>query len=131
MHKSEWASILINLFTNSLKAIRRAGVPGQILIECGRVDGMIYLDFMDNGDGIPAANSNRIFDAFFTTTSLSGASAEDGTFAGMGMGLKIVRDIVETAEGQILLRDPKPTFSTCFRILVPEARDEEIPFNAY
>jgi signal transduction histidine kinase/anti-sigma regulatory factor (Ser/Thr protein kinase) len=131
MHKSEWASILINLFTNSLKAIRRAGVPGKISIDCGRVDGMIYLDFMDNGDGIPAANSNRIFDAFFTTTSVSGASDEDGTFAGMGMGLKIVRDIVETAEGRIILREPKPKFSTCFRILVPEASDEEIPSNAY
>lgn len=131
MHKSEWASILINLFTNSLKAIRRAGVSGRILIECGRTDGMIYVDFMDNGDGIPSANSNRIFDAFFTTTSLSGASDEDGTFAGMGMGLKIVRDIVETAEGQIMLRDPKPEFTTCFRILVPEASDEEIPSNAY
>lgn len=131
MHKSEWASILINLFTNSLKAIRRAGVSGKILIECGRADGMIYLDFMDNGDGIPAANSQRIFDAFFTTTSLSGASDEDGTFAGMGMGLKIVRDIVETAEGQIKLMEPKPGFSTCFRVLVPEASDEEIPSNAY
>lgn len=131
MHKSEWASILINLFTNSLKAIRRAGVPGKILIECGRLDGMIYLDFMDNGDGIPVGNSNRIFDAFFTTTSLSGASDEDGTFAGMGMGLKIVRDIVETAQGQIMLREPQPGFSTCFRILTPEASDEELPANAY
>ncbi|WP_152542911.1 sensor histidine kinase [Sphingobium sp. Ant17] len=131
MHKSEWASILINLFTNSLKAIRRAGVQGKIMIECGRADGMIYLDFMDNGDGIPAANSKRIFDAFFTTTSLSGASDEDGTFAGMGMGLKIVRDIVETAEGQIVLQDPKSGFSTCLRVLVPEASDEEIPSNAY
>jgi signal transduction histidine kinase len=131
MHKSEWASILINLFTNSLKAIRRAGITGKVLIECGRIDGMIYLDFMDNGDGIPAGNSNRIFDAFFTTTSISGASDEDGTFAGMGMGLKIVRDIVETAQGQIMLREPNPGFSTCFRVLVPEASDEEIPSNAY
>lgn len=131
MHKSEWASILINLFTNSLKAIRRAGIPGKILIECGRVDGMIYLDFMDNGDGIPATSINRIFEAFFTTTSQSGASDEDGTFAGMGMGLKIVRDIVETADGQILLSNPLPGFSTCFRVLVPEAGDEEIPANAY
>ncbi|ABE64503.1 histidine kinase [Nitrobacter hamburgensis X14] len=131
MHKSEWASILINLFTNSLKAIRRAGVNGRIQIECGRNEGNIFLDFMDNGDGIPATDATRIFDAFFTTTWATGASAEDGTFEGMGMGLKIVKDIVETARGQIALRPAAEGFSTCFRVSVPEASDEEIPDNAY
>lgn len=131
MHKSEWASILINLFTNSLKAIRRAGIRGRIRIECGRVDGTIYLDFMDNGDGIPASNAEKIFDPFFTTTSSTGASDEDGTFAGMGMGLKIVRDIVETANGEIVLRPASNGFATCFRVTIPEAKDEEIPTNAY
>ena len=131
MHKSEWASILINLFTNSLKAIRRAGVKGHIRIECGRANGNVYLDFMDNGDGVPASNADKIFDAFFTTTSASGASEEDGTFAGMGMGLKIVRDIVETANGEIELRPAPPGFATCLRVMIPEATDEEIPANAY
>lgn len=131
MHKSEWASILINLFTNSIKAIRRAGVKGRIRIECGRVDEKIFIDFMDNGDGIPKDSAHKIFDAFFTTTSVSGASEEDGTFAGMGMGLKIVRDIVEAANGEVRLVPPKEGFSTCFRVTVPEATDEEIPDNAY
>lgn len=131
MHKSEWASILINLFTNSLKAIRRAGVKGHIRIECGRVDDNIYLDFIDNGDGIPSSSAGRIFEAFYTTTSASGTSEEDGTFAGMGMGLKIVKDIVETAQGNIALRQAPSGFATCFRVTVPEATDEEIPANAY
>lgn len=131
MHKSEWASILINLFTNSLKAIRRAGVKGHIRIECGRLDDQIFLDFMDNGDGIPEASAGRIFEAFFTTTSATGASEEDGTFAGMGMGLKIVKDIVESAAGEITLRTPRAGFTTCFRVTMPEAADEELPENAY
>lgn len=131
MHKSEWASILINLFTNSIKAIRRAGNKGHIRIECGRLSDSIYLDFMDNGDGVPEKSADRIFDAFFTTTSATGASEDDGTFAGMGMGLKIVRDIVESANGEVLLNQPRPGFSTCFRVMMPEATDEELPDNAY
>jgi signal transduction histidine kinase len=131
MHKSEWASILVNLFTNSIKAIRRSGNKGQIRIECGRLDGNIYIDFMDNGDGIPADAAHRIFDAFFTTTAASGASEEDGTFAGMGMGLKVVKDIVESANGEVRLNQPREGFTTCFRVTVPEATDEELPDNAY
>lgn len=131
MHRSEWASILINLFTNSLKAIRRAGVKGHIRIACGRKDDSIYLDFMDNGDGIPAEHANKVFDAFFTTTSATGASVDDGTFAGMGMGLKIVKDIVETAHGEISLHPATSGFKTCFRVMIPEASEEEIPENAY
>lgn len=131
MHKSEWASILINLFTNSLKAVRRAGVPGHIRIACGRNDGSVFLHFMDNGDGISDANKARIFEPFFTTTSASGASDDDGTFAGMGMGLKIVKDIIETARGTISLAPAPIGFSTCFRVTIPEATDEELPENAY
>jgi signal transduction histidine kinase len=105
--------------------------PSGIRIECGRVSGNVYLDFMDNGDGIPTLNAEKIFDAFFTTTSANGASDDDGTLAGMGMGLKVVKDIVETAHGEITLRPAPNDFATCFRVVIPEATDEEIPANAY
>lgn len=131
MHRSEWASILINLFTNSLKAIRRSGRAGQIAIDCGRIDNSVFLDFSDNGDGVPESNRNRIFDPFFTTTSAAGAHSEDGDLAGMGMGLKIVKDIVESMGGSIELRPVDPPFSTCFRVMIPEATDEETPSDDY
>lgn len=131
MHRSEWTSVLINLFTNSLKAIRRSGKMGVIRIDCGRIGDKIYLDFMDNGDGIAEKNATRIFEPFFTTTSATGASEEDGTFAGMGMGLKIVKDIVDSAHGEITLQDPPSGFSTCFRVTMPQATDQEMPENAY
>lgn len=131
MHRSEWASILINLFTNSLKAIRRSGRSGRIAIDCGRVDNSIFLDFSDNGDGVPDANRAKIFDPFFTTTSAAGAHSEDGDLAGMGMGLKIVRDIVESMGGSIELRLAEAPFTTCFRVKIPEASDEETPSDDY
>lgn len=64
MHKSEWSSILYNLYTNSRKAIKRANREGSILVEVGIDDGNTFIKFHDNGDGIPEENKNRIFNPF-------------------------------------------------------------------
>ncbi|MGX1088461.1 sensor histidine kinase [Pseudomonas sp. AP3_22 TE3818] len=128
-HKSEWASIFFNLFTNSLKAINRARVLGSILIVAGEVDGSrLYIDFIDNGDGIADANKEKIFDAFYTTSTPADAFADDDVhITGSGLGLKIIKDIVEEAGGDIYISTPPEGFSTCIRIEFPRASDEEIP----
>ena len=131
MHKSEWSSILINLFTNSLKAIRRAGTNGKIGIVCGRSKGNVYLEFMDNGDGIDANIQDRVFDPFFTTTAIAGVSGDDDTLAGMGLGLKIVKDIVKSNGGNVFLKEPVEGYSTCFRVEIPEASEDEMSDNDY
>jgi len=87
MHPSEWSSILFNLFTNSKKAIDRARTQGQILISAGRKKQHVYLHFADNGDGIPPENKERIFDAFFTTSSPASPLA-DGTGRVVGNGIR-------------------------------------------
>ena len=46
----------------------------------------------DNGEGIAPANIAKVFDPFFTTRDIG---------HGMGMGLAIVRTIVEAHHGQI------------------------------
>ncbi len=72
MHGSELASILFNFYSNALKAIRRAKPEqGRILIRCGQEDKIVYIEFCDNGDGIPEELHERIFNPFFTTTTLS------------------------------------------------------------
>ena len=123
MHSSEWASILVNLFTNSLKAIRRARRrgKGRIELRIGRKADAVTLDFCDNGDGVPEANEDRIFDAFFTTSNPSiRQSFDEQELLGTGLGLKIVSDIVEANEGEIiLLKPPPPGFTTCFRVSIP------------
>lgn len=120
MHKSEWASILFNLFSNSKKAIKRAGVKGEIFIEAGKVNDYIYMDFSDNGDGIPEENIEKIFDPFFTTSSPSGKDADEiEEMTGTGLGLKIVKDIVSGYNGDIIVKEPKNGFSTTIRVTVP------------
>jgi signal transduction histidine kinase/Asp-tRNA(Asn)/Glu-tRNA(Gln) amidotransferase C subunit len=128
-HKSEWASIFFNLFTNSLKAINRARVLGDIRISAGEVDdARIFIEFMDNGDGIAEENREKVFDAFFTTSTPADALADDEVhITGSGLGLKIIRDIVESAGGEIFISEPPKGYSTCIRIEFPRATDEEIP----
>ncbi|SHN44755.1 Signal transduction histidine kinase [Duganella sacchari] len=127
MHKSEWASIFLNLFTNSLKAIHRSGKTGKIHIRAESVDEFLRVDFSDNGDGVPKENNDKIYDAFFTTSAAPGVLANDSEkLVGTGLGLKIVRDILDAANGEIELVPAEGEFATCFRIEVPLATTEEI-----
>jgi signal transduction histidine kinase len=132
MHKSEWASTLLNLLTNSLKAIQRAQVNGRILIASSVADGDLQIDFSDNGDGIPRDNREKIFEAFFTTSSPPSALAtHDDQLIGTGLGLKIVKDILEAAGGDVDVVDPPEGFSTCIRLTVPRAREDQIGDDNY
>lgn len=124
MHPSEWASILFNFYTNSKKAILRKKVDGKIFIKCGRENGNVYLEFSDNGDGIPKQNEENIFNAFFTTSSLSGHSANQiETLTGTGLGLKIVKDIVESYGGSVFVTTPEEGYITTIRIEVQENKN--------
>jgi signal transduction histidine kinase len=126
MHTSEWSSVLFNLYTNSKKAIKRNRVAGKIKVILGKEDSRVYLEFLDNGDGIPEENKKRIFDAFFTTSSPMGFEAsEDEKLTGTGLGLKIVKDIVQAYGGTIEITKPEPEYSTCFRIELPLASDKQ------
>jgi signal transduction histidine kinase len=119
MHTSEWASILGNLLTNALKAIRRSKNRGQgkISIRAWRDSKKIIVNFIDNGDGIPNKLKDKIFDPFYTTTNSTSFSKDDLT--GTGLGLKIVKDIVSSYNGDIYVSKAPPGYSTCMRIEIP------------
>lgn len=135
MHSSEWTSILFNLFTNSRKAIVRAGRDtGKILVTSGEEKDKIFINFSDNGDGIPSENRDRIFDAFFTTSYTSPADAdgdEDEDLLGTGLGLKILKDIVTSYSGEIELIGAPRGYVTCFHIEIPSASKEQLEAHGY
>lgn len=129
MHPSEWMSILFNFYTNSKKAIKRAHqAAGRILIECGKEEGMLYLEFSDNGDGISKENEEKIFDEFFTTSTPKNIEDQQplSEVAGSGLGLSIVKDIVDSYRGIVRVVNPRGDFATCIRVEVPALSEKEI-----
>jgi signal transduction histidine kinase len=135
MHPSEWSSILLNLFTNSRKAIQRRKVPGKILLRTGIHNKNVYVEFIDNGDGIPLEYRDRVFNAFFTTSELArpfvSADTDDRALVGSGLGLKLVKDILTSYNGDIWVTDPPSGYATCFRIEIPRATRKEIRDYGY
>tara|TARA_B100000953_G_C18025900_1_gene421777 strand:- start:842 stop:2827 length:1986 start_codon:yes stop_codon:yes gene_type:complete len=127
MHMSEWASILFNLYSNSKKALKRENPEKkQLLIKAGKNDEKVFVEFIDNGDGIPIENRDKIFNAFFTTSSPK--SHKQNTLdelTGTGLGLKIIRDIVESYQGEVQIDNPPDNYSTSIRIELPITKPEE------
>jgi signal transduction histidine kinase len=67
----------------------------------------IVVEVVDDGPGVPAQLNDRIFDPFFTTKP-----------KGSGLGLSIVRKIVDAHDGRIDLHSV-PGEGTRFRVTLP------------
>lgn len=126
MHKSEWASIFFNLYTNAKKAIKKSANSnqGHILIECAENQKDLVLDFSDNGCGVDESIRKHIFEAFVTTTSAAGqGSPDEEAYTGTGLGLSILHDMISSYGGSIcLLESPKNGYATTFRIEIPKEK---------
>ena len=84
--------VLVNLVSNALDAMRQTP-PDQRKVEistAGNGDSEVRLSVRDHGTGIRTEVHERLFDQFFTTKE-----------QGLGMGLAIVRSIVESHGGDI------------------------------
>lgn len=88
MNVASFESIFINLISNSVRALKKVRRPRIINIKIYADSTDIIFEFEDNGCGISDDNKNRIFRPFFTTYK----NPDD---RGTGMGLTIVKDIVE------------------------------------
>ncbi len=84
--------VLVNLVSNALDAMRQTA-PDRRKVEistAGNGDNEVRLSVRDHGTGIRTEVHERLFDRFFTTKE-----------QGLGMGLAIVRSIVESHGGEI------------------------------
>jgi len=84
--------VLINLVSNALDAMRQTPVNERKveITTTGNGDGNVGVSVRDHGTGIRAEVRKHLFDQFFTTKE-----------QGLGMGLAIVRSIVESHGGKI------------------------------
>ncbi|MBF0473466.1 MAG: hybrid sensor histidine kinase/response regulator [Nitrospirae bacterium] len=88
-----FAQIITNLIMNSLIHAYSQEDSGIITIAITSNESEIFIDYSDNGKGIPEENLKKIFDPFFTTKRGSG---------GTGLGLHVVYNIIcQTLKGGI------------------------------
>lgn len=129
MHSSEIDSILLNLMTNSIKAIKKSkNSPRKIRIRSFEDSGDVVILFEDNGAGVPDEIAHRIFEPFFTTT----VGIEDDSVAGpgTGLGLKIISDIAQSYGGGLRLIQPEDGYSCCFEVRI-KALQKQGAFNEF
>lgn len=107
--------LLIRCMENLVQNTLSYNPPGTTLWVSVRVlDGYLQLLLGDNGSGIPQNIRQSLFDPFVT-----GNQARSGNH-GSGLGLSIVKKIVELHGGKIALLDCS-CWSTCFCITLPPA----------
>jgi PAS domain S-box-containing protein len=105
--------VVTNLLTNAFKF--GAGKPIDVAIV--QRDGTAVLTIVDHGIGISADDVERIFRRFEQAVSTR-------TFGGLGLGLYIVRGIVE-AHGGVIHVESKVNVGTTFTIELPLQPTEE------
>jgi signal transduction histidine kinase len=101
----ELNQVWLNLIDNALDAV---ATGGRVEIAATTTDGAVLVQVVDDGPGIPADIRARIFDPFFTTKPVG---------AGTGLGLDIVRRLVQRHDGEIEV-DSRPG-RTEFRVRLP------------
>jgi len=88
--KLTWA--LSNLVTNALRYTPRGG---RVTVETVADDGTVRVVVSDNGPGIPADQRERVFERY--------VQGQDRPAGAAGLGLAIVRDIVQAHGGRVHL----------------------------
>lgn len=100
--------VLLNLVMNAIQAMPEGGT---ITILGEPADKAVHLQIHDTGTGIPSELLDQVFEPFFTTRD-----------TGNGLGLPIVRKIVEDHGGSIAIAS-EPGRGTCVRLSWPQAQE--------
>lgn len=101
--------VLTNLVTNAIKYRDKEKPENFIRISLIQDELCDRIEIEDNGIGIEREHQEKIFDMFFRGTTTS---------EGSGLGLFIVKDIIEKVEGQIEVQS-EPGVLTTFRVILP------------
>jgi signal transduction histidine kinase len=109
--------VLINLVTNG---VRHNHVDGWVRVDSVAEAGEVVLTVSDGGPGIPAALAHRLFEPF---AQLDGGSTDDAG-GGTGLGLALVRGLVEAMAGTVTV-ESAPGGGTTATVRLPGRRPAE------
>ncbi|MFJ3446485.1 ATP-binding protein [Streptomyces sp. NPDC086081] len=109
---------LVNLLGNAIKFSRR-GHAVTVLVRRSTEGSTVYIDVTDTGRGIPPDAVGRIFDRFRQADSSDARDHE-----GAGLGLALVKSIIEAHDGTVTVRSSIGAGST-FTITLPTSDGTE------
>jgi signal transduction histidine kinase len=104
-----WEKIVLNLLSNAFKFT----FAGEIGVTLRERDRAVRLTVHDTGIGIPAAETEKLFDRFHRVDGARGRS-----FEGSGIGLALVRELVKLHHGDIVV-ESEPGRGTAFHVTLP------------
>ena len=103
--------IVMNLLSNAVKFTPQGG---RIEIRLGAEDGRMRLDVADSGQGIAPGSLPKIFEMFGQPNSVTTRSK-----GGLGIGLALVRELVNLHGGRIEARSEGIGKGSCFTVWLP------------
>lgn len=87
--------------------------PGKLLVTCCVQDHSILLTVEDEGPGINAKDSDKIFDAFYRSDS-----SRTNEIDGSGLGLAVVSSVIKAHGGSVGYRTSR-LGGSCFELILP------------
>ncbi|NBW07131.1 MAG: hybrid sensor histidine kinase/response regulator [Caulobacteraceae bacterium] len=107
------SQILSNLLTNAAKY---TPPQGDIRLEVALETDAVVFSVSDNGVGIPEHIQSGIFDLYTQAPGPDARSAE-----GLGIGLALVRQLVDLHQGAISVSSAGEGAGSCFRVVLPRS----------
>ena len=104
-HPAQLNQVWTNLLDNAIDAVDG---DGTITVRTRRVGDEVVVEVDDDGPGVPPELQSRLFEPFFTTKEVG---------RGTGLGLDIVRRIVQNHRGQVRVVSDPP--GTRFQVRLP------------
>jgi len=110
LDRTQWVRVITNLVQNALQSVPKDRAP-QIGVQLTMEPNQTLLTIMDNGNGISSDIKEKVFEPKFTTKT-----------SGMGLGLGIVKNIIESHNGTIEYVSSLKK-GTTFTIVLPRSVD--------
>ncbi len=107
LDRTQLIRIITNLVKNGIQAIPEEQVNKQVKVSVTQENKQVIISVQDNGKGITEENKSHIFEPKFTTKS-----------SGMGLGLAIIKNIIENYNGTITF-ESVPDQGTTFYVHLP------------
>jgi signal transduction histidine kinase len=107
MDRTQLVRIITNLVKNAIQAIPEEQVEKSIIVAVKQFENNVNITVKDNGIGIETENVEYIFEPKFTTKT-----------SGMGLGLGIIKNIIENYKGTITF-ETKYGKGTTFTVSLP------------